>query len=69
MSNDPAKARFLIIQALRWAGAACIFIGLLVVNRRIDWPELAGYLLILNGLADVFVLPMVLARRWKSPPS
>ena len=47
---DPARARFLIIQAMRWSGVALVVIGLMIVQRRIDLPQEAGYALTLIGL-------------------
>lgn len=66
MSEDRAKVRFWIIQLLRLTGVALIAIGLLVVNRRFDLPQVAGYILLVAGLVDLFFVPQVLARRWRS---
>ena len=67
MNGDPAKARFLIIQAMRWSGLALVLVGLLVINGRIDLPREAGYAIFLVGLVDALIMPSVLARLWKSP--
>lgn len=68
---DPAAARFAIIQAVRLSGAALAILGILVLSRRVSWlapwPDSVGYLLAGIGLADFFVVPAVLARRWRSP--
>ena len=64
---DPARARFIIIQALRWSGVALVLLGLLVVNHRIDLPMIAGYVMLAVGLIDAFAMPIVLAKLWKSP--
>ena len=68
MNRDPAKPRFIAIQALRWSGAAMVMFGLLIVYGRIDLPEAAGYALTVVGLIDALIMPTVLARRWRSPP-
>ena len=34
MSDDPAKARFFLLQLLRWSGLALVLVGLLVVNGK-----------------------------------
>jgi hypothetical protein len=67
-ANDPAKARYMVIQAMRFAGLALVIFGLLIIYRRIDLPKEAGYVLFLVGIVDALVMPSVLARRWKSPP-
>ena len=65
---DPAKARFMAIQAMRWTGAGLALLGLLIVYGRIDLPGEVGTVLFLVGLADALIVPSLLARRWKSPP-
>lgn len=68
---DPARGRFFTIQAVRLAGVACVVIGMLIVSGRLvlpDWlPVWLGYLLIANGLVDVFVIPTRLVRKWRTP--
>lgn len=65
---DPARTRFFILQAIRWSGVALVVIGLMIVQRRIDLPEEAGYALLLFGVIDTLFVPILLIRRWKSPP-
>lgn len=65
---DRARSRFIAIQAMRWIGLAMVIVALLIINRRIDLPKEAGYLLFLFGLFDALIMPIILARRWKSPP-
>ena len=67
MSEDPAKRRYFTIQAVRAAGVVMVLLGILVLNGRLDWPEILGYFLFLNGLFDALFLPTILARRWKTP--
>jgi len=67
MSEDPAKARFFVIQALRWSGLALVFFALLVIEDKIDLPKEAGYVLFVVGLLDALIMPSVLARIWKTP--
>ena len=68
MTSDPAKARFIAIQAIRWTGVALALLGLLVIRGRIAFPREAGYVLFVVGLFDALFMPTILARRWKSPP-
>lgn len=66
--SDPAKSRYMVILAMRWAGVALVVFGLMIIYRRIDLPKEAGYVLFLVGIVDALIVPSVLARRWKSPP-
>lgn len=68
MSDDPAQARFFIIALLRLLGVAAVILGILVVRAIVGWPAPLGYALLAIGLADFFIVPLVLARRWRTPP-
>ncbi len=69
--HDPAAARFTIIQLVRFAGVAMVLLGLAIESGRVEAlsgiPSIAGYALIVVGLVDVFVAPLMLARRWRTP--
>ena len=70
--SDPAAGRFAVIQILRVTGVAMVVVGLLIVAGRTALlagvPDALGYALIAVGLADFFVVPTLLARRWRTPP-
>jgi hypothetical protein len=63
-----ARGRYWVITAVRLAGAAMVVVGLLIYNGNIQTDPLVGYFLIVVGLVDVFLMPMVLARKWRTPP-
>lgn len=69
--RDPAVARFAALQTVRLAGAMLVLLGVVILSHRFpalaDVPEAAGYAIAAVGLADFFVAPMLLARRWRSP--
>ncbi|KPH59592.1 hypothetical protein ACLIMP_13765 [Novosphingobium aerophilum] len=65
--QDPARARFATIQLVRIFGVACVIAGMAIGAEKLAAPLWLGYLLIANGLIDVFVIPKVLARKWRSP--
>jgi hypothetical protein len=65
---DPAKTRFIAIQALRWSGLAMAITGLLVIEEKIELPAEIGYGLFLVGLFGALIMPSLLARRWRTPP-
>lgn len=68
MSGDPAKARFIALQAIRWTGVMLAVFGLLILNGKFDLPYEAGAVIFIVGLFDALFMPIILARRWKSPP-
>lgn len=65
--DDAARNRWLVISLVRLAGVALVVIGLLIVRQVIPQPAWSGYLLIAFGLLDVFLVPLFLARKWRSP--
>ena len=67
-ANDAAaRNRWLAMNAIRLSGAVMVMIGILMLRNVIPSPQWAGYLVLAIGLADVFVVPQVLARKWRSP--
>ena len=63
-----AKKRFMAINLVRMSGVALILVGLLCAGDKIDIPmaRLIGVTLILIGMVDVFLVPTLLAKRWRS---
>ena len=66
--DETARDRWMLLQLLRFSGVAMVVLGLLVLLDRLAWPEPVGIALLAIGLADFFILPKVLAGKWKSPP-
>jgi len=67
VSEDVARGRWMAINAVRIAGVAMVIVGILGVRGVFEYPAFAGYVLIAVGLVDVFFVPMVMARKWRSP--
>ena len=65
---DPAARRFWAIQFTRLLGVAFVVAGILMATGRLlpQLPHWLGYILIANGLVDVFILPVTMARKWRS---
>ena len=67
-SEDQARTRYMVMQALRIGGVAMVIVGILIVRGKIEVPTVAGYVLIAVGLLDTFAVPLLLARKWRTPP-
>jgi len=67
VGDDVARNRWFVINAVRIAGVAMVLVGLLIVRQVIPEPAWAGYVIGAVGLADVFFVPLLLARKWRSP--
>ena len=61
-----ARSRFIVITALRFAGVALVMFGFAIMNGVVDLPAAVGAVFVMVGVADVFVMPVVLVRRWKA---
>jgi drug/metabolite transporter (DMT)-like permease len=70
MSGDPALPRFVALQAARLAGALIALCGVVVLSHGqpvlAHVPDALGDGLIVAGALAFFVVPLALARRWKS---
>ena len=67
VSEDVARGRWMVINAVRASGAAMVVVGLLVIQAVIPAPDWAGYAILVAGLVDIFLAPLLLARKWRSP--
>ena len=67
VSDEVARGRWLTINVLRLGGVAMVVAGMLGTRQVIAIPAIAAYALIAVGLLDVFLMPLFLARKWRSP--
>ena len=68
VNDEVARNRWMVINAVRVAGVVMVLVGLLIVREVIPEPAWAGYVIGAVGLADVFLVPLMLARKWRTPP-
>lgn len=67
--ESKAKQRYFVISILRLSGAVMIAIGLAIyANGLWDMPKGAGLIIVIIGIFDFIAVPVILSRRWKSPP-
>lgn len=65
--DDVARNRWAVMTAVRLAGVGMVVAGVLMLRGVLPGPALAAYLLLAVGLVDTFVVPQVLARKWRTP--
>ena len=69
MNEDQAKKRFFLLAGIRLSGVLIAFLGIAIVMRRLVEPaDIIGTALIAVGAFQVIILPVLLLRRWRSPP-
>lgn len=68
MTDDPARSRFFILSLLRMSGAVLVMLGLVIAAGRFPAiPKAAGIAIVLAGAIDFALVPLLLARRWRTP--
>ena len=61
------QQRFLVLNFIRICGAIMLVLGLAVIgNGLFGLPVAAGYALFAVGIADFILVPLLLAKKWKS---
>ena len=66
--QDPARARFFALGIIRLGGVAFAFLGISILAKRwIEPAEFVGELFLVMGAINVLVLPVILAKRWRTP--
>ena len=63
--EEIVRARLRRLTVVRLAGVALCLIGLAVCAGQIALPRLVGVLVVLVGLYEALVFPLVLSRRWR----
>lgn len=68
MTEEQAKARFFMLQAIRLVGTVMAVLGVMIEGGKgPDWfPRVVALPLVVIGMVCAFYLPVMLARRWKS---
>jgi hypothetical protein len=67
VSDEVARGRWLVINLLRLGGVAMVIAGMLGTRQVLEIPMIAAYALIAIGLLDISLVPLFLARRWRTP--
>jgi hypothetical protein len=65
--DNDARTRWMVINATRLVGVVIVLAGILGLKGRIPLPAIACYAFIAFGLFDVFAVPLILARKWRTP--
>ncbi|MFL0670403.1 MAG: hypothetical protein ACJLS3_02900 [Erythrobacter sp.] len=66
LADARARTRYTIMNIARLGGVAMVMFGIAIIQGVVDLPFALGVVLAVVGFADFFVLPLVLARSWKS---
>lgn len=66
MNGDPARARFFAMQAMRLGGLMMVIAAMLGLNGVLPVPPVAAWPLLIVGLIEIFVIPQILARHWRT---
>lgn len=63
-----ARNRFVILNIVRISGALFVLLALAVISRGfLGLPREAGYALLVLGILEFIIAPVMLAKAWRSP--
>ncbi|HEX4873707.1 MAG TPA: hypothetical protein VFV06_02305 [Sphingorhabdus sp.] len=64
--EEQARKRFIILNILRFSGAIVVMMGLAISAGRLfpDFPPLLGYLFLILGMIEFFLMPLLLKKSW-----
>ena len=64
--EEQARKRFIILNILRFSGAIVVMMGLAISAGRLfpDFPPLLGYLFLILGMIEFFLMPILLKKSW-----
>lgn len=63
---DAALMRYQVLSLIRLMAAAQVVLGVVVIGGRLGLPYIVGAALVLTGVLEFFLIPRLLAKRWKS---
>lgn len=66
--SDPAKTRWILLNAMRIGGLIVMAVGLLIWRKGIGGfqDEMIGKAVFLIGLFETLIIPAMLRRAWRS---
>ena len=56
------------MQLVRLGAALAVLLGIVIISGRLIAVPAIGYALLVAGAFGFFALPVMLAKKWKSPP-
>ncbi|HOB15345.1 MAG TPA: hypothetical protein PK680_09335 [Novosphingobium sp.] len=65
--ENEARKRFLFLSLIRIGGAVFLTLGLMILGGKVRMQQELGLPFALIGLAGFLLVPVWLAKRWKSP--
>ena len=61
-----ARTRVMVISLARLSGLVLVALGVIVLAGTLDWPRIAGYVLLAVGVVETIVIPQILVKKWRS---
>ena len=65
--RDPAAGRYAVMQLARLGGMAMVVLGAAMLGGAIPGQHELAVALFVLGAVEFFAVPLLLARRWRSP--
>jgi hypothetical protein len=69
--EEQARQRFMLLSVMRFFGVGLVGVGVAILSGNFfaDIPEIVGYVLLLVGVIDFFLAPLILKKTWQGQDS
>lgn len=63
--EQQARQRFMLLSMMRFFAVAQVLIGVIILSGRFELPEFIGYIFVVMGAGEFFLVPLALRKSWK----
>ena len=69
MTEDQARQRFMVMNLMRIFALVLVALGIANIAGRLlpDFSPILGYVLLIAGALDFFLVPIILKKHWQTP--
>jgi hypothetical protein len=68
--EELARKRFTVLTLLRLSGVVLMLLGMgIIASQAIQPSDVIGGILFVVGMLDSLILPRILIRKWRTPPT
>jgi hypothetical protein len=65
MTEELAKKRFMTLNLMRFTAIIIVGVGIAILGGKLPLDPIAGYLFLVIGALDFFLIPKILKRAWQ----
>jgi hypothetical protein len=65
VTEEQAKQRFMMLNLMRFAAIIIVAVGIAIIGGKLPIDPVAGYLVLVVGALDFFLVPRILKAAWQ----